>query len=227
MAFDFGGFLGSATQGAMAGASAFGPWGALAGIPAGIAGGLSGGQETPVYEPTEIQQALIERAKKEVSLTRPQKKSVRAYANMLAREGGPGAAEDYLREQESLYPGEFSKKLKKSYKKPVDYSAPAFRNIADTLYRQQGLGFTGEDFGNFVSAAKAQGVRSPQAFEDLLKKQMITEGKVATPVQEQLGAMFGGITRDAQGRVQDLYKRITFEDLLGATKAKTPSVTVA
>lgn len=210
-AFDFGGLLGGGLSGATAGMSAFGPIGAVAG---GLLGGLGsafgGGGQVPTYEPTDLQKAFVTAAEKQTTAGRSTKKRIKAEANMLARSGGPGAAEAFLQSYVDRFsnPEFIEKKLTKSYKKDIDYGADSYWNIADQLYKQQGIGFTGDEYGGLVGAAKARGIRSPQAFGDMIKQQMITEGKVATPQQEMLGMMFGGIRRDPSGRVLDLYPKL-------------------
>lgn len=210
-AFDFGGLLGGGLSGATAGMSAFGPWGAVAGgLLGGIGSAFSGGGQVPTYEPTPLQENLTSYANKQIEAGKSTKKRIKAEANMLARSGGPGAAEAFLQSYVDRFsnPEFIEKKLKKSYKKDIDYGADSYWNIADQLYKQQGIGFTGDEYGGLVGAAKARGIRSPQAFGDMIKQQMITEGKVATPQQEMLGMMFGGIRRDPSGRVLDLYPKL-------------------
>lgn len=222
--FDFGSLLGGGLSGATAGMSAFGPWGAVAG---GLLGGLGsafgGGGQAPTYEPTDLQQAFSDYATKQVTADTSTKKRIRQKANMLERSGGPGAAEAFLESYVDRFsnPEFIEKKLKKSYRKDVDYGAPSYWDVADQLYKQQGIGFTGQDYGGFVEAAKSRGIRSPQAFGDMIKQQMIVEGKVPTPQQEMLGMMFGGIRRDPTGRVSDLYPALDMR--LGLTPTRTTS----
>lgn len=209
--FDFGSLLGGGLSGATAGMSAFGPWGAVAGgLLGGVGSAFGGGGQAPTYEPTDLQKAFSDYATKQVTADKSTKKYIRQKANMFARSGGPGAAEAFLESYANRFsnPEFIEKKLKKSYKKDIDYGADSYWNIADQLYKQQGIGFTGDEYGSLVGAAKARGIRSPQAFGDMIKQQMITEGKVATPQQEMLGMMFGGISRDPSGRVRDLYPKL-------------------
>lgn len=208
--FDIGSFFGGAGAGAATGLSVGGPWGAAVGGLLGGLGGAFGGGETPTYEPTPLQENLISYANKQIEAGKSTKRRIKAEANMLARSGGPGAAEAFLQSYVDRFsnPEFIEKKLKKSYKKDIDYGADSYWNIADQLYKQQGIGFTGDEYGSLVGAAKARGIRSPQAFGDMIKQQMITEGKVPTAQQEILGMMFGGISRDPSGRVRDLYPKL-------------------
>lgn len=228
MAFDFGSFLGGAGSGAASGASIGGPWGAAIGGLLGGFGSAFGGGETPTYQPTPLQQNLIDYGTQQVTADESTRRRIKNAAKMYSRSGGPGAAESFLESYMNTFsnPKFISKALTRSYKKDVDYGSPAFWNTADQLYRSQGIGFTGDQYGSFVEAAKARGIRSPQAFGDMLKQQMITEGKVATPQQELFGAMFGGLPRDASGKVLDLYPKLNMRTEL-ARPITTNTITVS
>jgi hypothetical protein len=60
---------------------------------------------------------------------------------------------------------------------------------------------------NMVKRAKSLGIRSAQAFGDMVRQDMIASGKVMTPQQEMLSYMFGNPGRDESGRIQNTYKR--------------------
>jgi len=206
--FDFGGLFSGAGSGAIAG-SAFGPWGAAAGGLLGGLGGAFGSGQAPTYEPTPLQEDFVEYAQKQITPTKSTKRRIRSEANMLARTAGVGAAEEFLKQYVDTFNDDFiDKKLNKSYKKDIDYNAPAYWNIADQLYKQQGIGFTGSEYTDYANAARSRGIRGPQAFGEMIKQQLMVEGKVATPQQEMLGMMFGGIRRDPSGRVLDLYPEL-------------------
>lgn len=226
--FDIGSFFGGAGSGAATGLSVGGPLGAaVGGLLGGLGGGFSGGQ-APTYEPTPLQENLISYANKQLEAGKSTKRRIKAEANMLAKASGPGAAEAFLQSYVDRFsnPEFIEKKLKKSYKKDIDYGADSYWNIADQLYKQQGIGFTGDEYGGLVGAAKARGIRSPQAFGDMIKQQMITEGKVATPQQEMLGMMFGGIRRDPTGRVMDLYPALDRRIASSGPSRTTTNITI-
>lgn len=208
MAFDIGGFLGGGLSGAASG-SAFGPIGAIAGgLLGGIGGGIAGGQ-VPEYELSPTQEYLSKYAQDQVRATKGRKKAIKEQYKSLARGGNRGAAEAFLESYQDRFsnPGFIEKKLAKSYKKDIDFGAPAFQNIADRLYSQQGIGYSAEDYGGFAEQAKSMGIRSPQAFQDMLRQDMIASGKVMTPQQEMLSYMFGTPGRDESGRIMNTYKK--------------------
>lgn len=224
--FDIGSFFGGAGAGAATGLSVGGPLGAaVGGLLGGFGGAFSGGQ-APTYEPTPLQENLISYANKQLEAGKSTKRRIKAEANMLAKASGPGAAEAFLQSYVDRFsnPEFIEKKLKKSYKKDIDYGAPSYWNIADQLYKQQGIGFTGDEYTGFTEAAKARGIRSPQAFSDMIKQQMITEGKVATPQQEMLGMMFGGIRRDPTGRISNLYPQL--DQRISGIPTRTSTTTI-
>ena len=102
---------------------------------------------------------------------------------------------------------------------PVDYSKGSFQDIAQSVYGSQGLGYTGDEYSTFVERAKGLGIRSPQAFGDMLKKELIQSGKVMTPQQEMLSYMFGTPNRDASGRLTNKYGSLSSFPAL-----KTPEI---
>lgn len=225
--FDIGGFFGGAGSGALSGFAVGGPLGAgIGGLLGGLGGGLGGG-ETPVYEPTPLQEEMVKYGQTQLTADKSTKKRIRSEAQALARSGGPGAAEAFLKQYVDSYsnPQFINKQLTKSYKKDIDYGSPTYWNLADQLYKQQGIGFTGDEYGGFVEAAKSRGIRSPQAFADMVKQQMIVEGKVPTPQQEMLGLMFGGIRRDESGRVSNLYPQLDMRLGLTPTRSTSTSTT--
>jgi hypothetical protein len=207
MAFDWGGGLGGGLSGAAAGMGAFGPVGAAVGGIAGLLGGGISGGGPAEYEPSPLQEALAGYGFDQVKASPSLRRSIKKQFSSLKQGGNLGAAEAFL----EAYRGRFSnpefieKRLAKSYGKPIDYSSGGFGDIAKSVYGSQGLGFTEEDYGNFASEAKALGIRSPQAFGDMLKRKLISEGKVATPAQEQLSYFWGPSGRDASGRLTNKY----------------------
>ena len=205
--FDFGSLIGGGLGGAAAG-SAFGPFGAVAGGLLGGLGGAFGGGGPQEYQPTPLQEKQMDYAMKQMKASPQRKKAIKAQFKSLRDTGNRGAAEAFLESYRDRFsnPEFIEKKLAKSYKKDIDFGSPTFQNIADRLYKQQGIGYSGEDYGGFVEQARSMGVRSPQAFQDMLRQDMIASGKVMTPQQEMLSYMFGMPGRDASGRILNTYK---------------------
>lgn len=205
--FSFGGLLGGAGSGAAAG-SAFGPIGTGIGAGLGALAGAFGGGSTPRYQPSELQQSLMDYGEKQVKAPRAVRDAIISEYEMLQRGGNRGAAEAYLSSYINRYSNSkpFAKRLAQSYQQDIDFTKGGYWNTANELYRQQGLGFSPEDFGGFVDRAKALGIRSPQAFGDMLKQQMVASGKVMTPQQEQVSMMWGDPYRDESGRYTNYYR---------------------
>lgn len=185
----------------------------LGGLATGFGGAAASsifGGGGPTYQPSETMEALSDYGLSQIKADKPLKKSLKQQFKRLRDEGNRGGAEAFL----EAYRGRFSnpqfleKALARSYKKDIDYNAGGFGDIAKSIYGQQGLGFTGDEYTNFAERAKALGIRSPQAFGDMLKQDLIASGKVMTPTQEQLSYIFGAPTRDESGRITNLYKAI-------------------
>jgi len=206
MAFDIGGFLGGGLSGAASG-SVFGPIGAVAGgLLGGIGGGLSGGPQE--YQPTPLQEDLLNYARSQVKASSERKKALRSQFKSLRQGGNRGAAEAFLESYRDRFsnPTFIEKRLAKSYGKPIDFTSPSFQSLASDIYSQQGIGFSDAEYRGFADRAKTLGVRSPQAFGDMIKQDLIASGKVMTPQQEMLSYMFGAPGRDASGRITNTYK---------------------
>jgi hypothetical protein len=209
MAFDIGGAFGGGLSGAATG-SVFGPIGSIIGGIGGlVTGGLSGGGPAP-YQPTETEQAFINYGLNRVQASKATKAAALSKFKSLVQSGNRGAAEAYLESQKDIYSNpEFAlNRLKRSYKKPIDYERGAFASTARSIFGQQGLGFTGDEYSSFAKQARAQGIRSPQAFGDMLKRNLIASGKVMTPQQEMLSYIFGTPERDASGKLTNRYPTI-------------------
>jgi hypothetical protein len=208
MAFDFGGSFGGALSGAASG-SALGPWGTVAGlIGGGLFGGLSGGPAE--YQPTPLQEQLLNYGEKQVKASPQRKKSILSEFKAYKKSGNRGAAEAFLEQYRDRFsnPEFVEKRLAKSYRKPIDYNTGAFQDIAQSIYGQQGIGYSADEYGSFGERAKSLGIRSPQAFGDMLKKDLIASGKVMTPQQEMLSYIFGTPERDPTGRLTNRYPSI-------------------
>jgi len=209
MAFDLGGLFGGGLSGAAAG-SAFGPIGAIAGgILGGVGGGLTGGGPAE-YQFSPLQEQLMGYGFDQVKASPERKKAIRSQFKSLRTKQNRGAAEAFLESYRDRFsnPEFIEKRLAKSYGKDIDFTAPSFHRMADQLYSQQGIGFTDPEYRNFAQRAKDLGIRSPQAFGDMLKQDMIASGKVMTPQQEMLSYMFGMPGRDASGRITNTYKAV-------------------
>jgi hypothetical protein len=208
MEFNFGSLLGGGLSGAATG-SAFGPIGTVAG---GILGGLSGafgGGGPSEYQMTPLQEELSAYGFDQVKASPKRKRAIKEQFNSLKQGNNRGGAEAFLEAYKDRFsnPQFIEKRLAKSYKKDIDYDAPAFRNVADQLYSQQGINYSGDEFKEYRQRANSQGIRSAQAFGDMVRQDMIASGKVMTPQQEMLSYMFGNPGRDESGRIQNTYKR--------------------
>jgi hypothetical protein len=201
------GGLSGASSGALAGMS-LGPWGAAAGGLLGGLGGLFGGGGEPLeYGLTPREEELQDYALDQVRATPLKKRRILREAQSLRDAGDRGAFEAYLEAQEGAFsnPEFIQKRLAKSYNKPIDYYRDNFQDIASNLYRQQGIGYSPEDYDRFADRARAENIRSGAAFENLLKADMIASGKVMTPNQQLLADIFGTPERDSTGKLTGRY----------------------
>lgn len=209
MSFNVGGGFGGALSGAATG-SAFGPIGSVIGGIGGLLTGGFGSSGPAPYEPTKLEEELGENyAFDQVKASKAKRKSIAAQFRNLLEGGNRGAAEAFLESQQNLYtnPNFITKRLTKSYKQPIDYGRGGYKTLADTLYGQQGIGLDEDTYSDFAGRAKGLNIRSPQAFADMIKQDMIASGKVKTPQQEMLSYMFGEPARTSSGRITNLYDR--------------------
>lgn len=206
MAFDIGGLFGGGLGGAAAG-SAFGPIGTIAGGILGGLGGAFGGGGPQGYQMTPLQEDLSSYGRKQVRATKGREEAIEEQFKSLLDSGNRGAAEAFLESYRDRFsnPKFIERRLAKSYSKPIDFTRGGFQSVADQLYREQGLNYSSQDFGNFVERAKGLGIRSPQAFGDMLKRELISSGKVLTPQQEAFQDYYGKAERDASGRLTGRY----------------------
>lgn len=202
----FGSAVSGASSGALAGMS-LGPWGAAAGGLLGGLGGLFGGGSTLEYGLTPREEELQDYALNQVRATPTRKRTIINEANRLTESGDRGAAEALLEGYVDRFtnPKFVEKRLARSYNKPVDYYGKNFQDIANSLYNQQGVGYSPQDYDRFVNKAKAENVRSGAAFENLLKADMIASGRVMSADQQMLSNIFGTPERDASGRLTGRY----------------------
>jgi len=197
----FGSAVSGASSGALAGMS-LGPWGAAAGGLLGGLGGLfGGGGQSLEYGLTPREEELQDYALDQVRATPLKKRRILREAQSLRDAGDRGAYEAYLGAQEGAFsnPEFIQKRLARSYNKPIDYYRDNFQDIASNLYRQQGIGYSPEDYDRFADRARAENIRSGAAFENLLKADMIASGKVMTPNQQMLADIFGTPERYSTG----------------------------
>ena len=206
-----GGFLSGASSGALAGMS-LGPWGALAGGALGgigsLVGGGSGGASEPLeYGLTPREEELQDYALNQVRATPTRKRTIRNEARSLIKGGDRGAAEALLEGYVDRFtnPEFIEKRLARSYNKPINYYKNSFQDVASSLYDQQGIGYTPEDYDRFAKKAKAENIRSGAAFENLLKADMIASGRVMSDQQQMLSNIFGAPERDSTGRLTGRY----------------------
>jgi hypothetical protein len=209
MAFDIGGLLGGGVSGAAAG-SVFGPIGAVAGgLLGGIGGAVSGGGPA-AYQMTPLQEKLNAYGLDQVRASPQRRRAIKSQFKSLVKSGNRGGAEAFLEAYRDRFsnPEFIEKSLARSYKKEVDYASPSYRNLAESVYGQQGIGYTADEYSGFGKNAESLGIRSPQAFADMLKRDLISSGKVMTPQQEMLSNIFGTPERDATGRLTNRYPTI-------------------
>lgn len=216
MSFNVGGGFGGALSGAATG-SAFGPIGSVIGGIGGLLTGGFGSSGPAPYEPTKLEEELEDYAFDQVKASKAKRKSIAAQFRNLLQGGNRGAAEAFLESQQNLYtnPNFITKRLTKSYKQPIDYGRGSYKTLADTLYGQQGIGLDEDTYSDFAKRAKGLNIRSPQAFADMIKQDMIASGKVKTPQQEMLSYMFGEPAKipmkpeygENAGRITNLYAR--------------------
>lgn len=224
MAADWAGGIGGALSGAASGSAILPGIGTAVGAGLGLFSGLFGSPEAPEYEPTDVEKGFEKYAENRINASKAAKKAIGAEFRNLLSGDNRAAAEAFLESQRYLYsnPKFIEKKLAKSYRQPIDYGRSSYRTLADTLYKQQGIASDEDTYGSFVDRAKALNIRSPQAFSDMIKQDMIASGKVKTPQQEMLSYMFGEPARDASGRVLNLYDRyIPLAERRAATAAST------
>lgn len=183
--------------------------GLATGLGGSLLGGLTGGGGTQ-FQPSEVMQALSDYGLGQIKAGKQQKKSLKSQFRNLVEQDNRGAAEAFLSSYRDRFsnPAFIDKALGKSYKQDVNYESPSFFNIADQVYKQAGLGFSGDEFKSFADQAKSFGVRSPQAFQDMLRQDLIASGKIMTPEQEKLSYMFGMPSRDETGRITNMYKAL-------------------
>jgi len=173
--------------------------GLASGAGSAAVGGLLGGG-APTYEPSPLMQALGEYGQQQLIASPTLKKQIRAEARTF---GSPGAKEAFLQSYMGTFanPAFLEKTLTRSYKKPIDWEAGPYRSLASQAYGQQGLNMPEEDFQRLVNVAKSTGIRSPSAFSDLTRQDLIASDRVKTPYDIEWEQQFGTMPRDKQGRL--------------------------
>lgn len=175
----------------------------LGGLAAGAGGQLIGGAlggGGPTYEPSKTMEDLSEYGRNQLRATKQQKQVIRAEAKTYS---SPGAKEAFLQSYlGSLSNPEFiQKQLTRSYKKPIDYQTGGYRDLASFAYGQQGLSMPEKDFERYIDIAKATNVRSPEAFSDFVRQNMIASDLVRTPGDIAWEQQYGPIARNAEGKL--------------------------
>ena len=212
MAFDFGRAFGSGLSGAATG-SVFGPVGSVVGGIGGFAsslfggGGGSGGSVGPQFLPSELMQRYMDIGLAEVKPPKWQKKLAVQDFKTYKRAGDRGAGEDVLRGLSELYPTEkiFSKRLRRSLKQDVDFNTGKGLGFADQIYANAGLPLGAKEFKTLSKRAEQSGIRGSAEFGDFLKQNLVAQGKILTPQQEQLSYIFGSPKRITEGEFAGRY----------------------
>jgi hypothetical protein len=173
-------------------------------------GSLFGGG-APEYQPSPVMEEMGGYALEQIKASPSHKKAIKSQFKSLRESGNRGAAEAFLESYRDRFsnPAFIDKKLAKSYSKSIDYASDPFQAMAQEVYGQQGLGYGIPEYESFMERAKAKNVRSPQAFGDMLKQDLISSGKVMTPQQEALSYIYGTPTRTAEGVYTNTYKPLT------------------
>jgi hypothetical protein len=163
-----------------------------------IGGALGGG--APAYEPSKTMEDLSEYGRDQLRATKKQKQAIRAEAKTYT---SPGAKEAFLQSYLDRFsnPEFIQKQLTRSYKKPIDYQTGGYRELASRAYGLQGLEMPEQEFERYMGIAKATNVRSPEAFSDFVRQDLIASDKVKTPFDIAWESQYGTMPRDEQGRL--------------------------
>lgn len=201
----------------------FDPISMIAGIGTSVAGtgiGSLFGGGAPEYQPSQVMEDLETYAEKQIKASPKHKKAIKAQFKALAQGGNRGAAEAFLEAYRDRFvdPEFIDKKLAKSYGKAIDYSSSPFQTTAQEVYGQQGLGYDVPDYEAFMERAKAKNIRSPQAFADMLKQDLISAGKVMTRQQEELALIYGTPSRTPEGVYTNTYQPLAKPELYDISK---------
>lgn len=187
--------------------------GLAAGAGSSLLGGLfGGGGGGSSFQPTPLMEAFSKYGRSQLKANQETQNRIIAEFQRIKGPGGAnrGAAEAFLESMKDRYAnsGFIDEKLAKSYGKDVDYLGQPYWRGASDVYSQAGLTFDSPQFSSFVESAKAKGIRSPQAFADMLRQDLVASGKMPTAEQERLSYIFGSSGRDAQGRLTNKYAAI-------------------
>lgn len=175
----------------------------LGGLATSVGGSLIGGAiggGAPAYAPSKTMEDLSEYGRNQLKATQKQKQAIRAEAKTYT---SPGAKEAFLQSYLDRFsnPEFIQKQLTRSYKKPIDYQTGGYRELASRAYGLQGLEMPEQDFERYMGIAKATNVRSPEAFSDLVRQDLIASDKVKTPFDIAWEQQYGTMPRDAQGNL--------------------------
>jgi hypothetical protein len=175
----------------------------LGGLAASAGGSLIGGAiggGAPSYEPSKTMEDLSEYGRDQLRATKKQKQAIRAEAKTYT---SPGAKEAFLQSYLDRFsnPEFIQKQLTRSYKKPIDYQTGGYRELASRAYGLQGLEMPEQEFERYMGIAKATNVRSPEAFSDFVRQDLIASDKVKTLFDIAWEQQHGTMLRDKQGRL--------------------------
>jgi len=173
----------------------------LGGLAVGAGGQLLGGAlggGGPTYEPSKTMEDLSEYGRDQLRATKKQKQAIRAEAKTYS---SPGAKEAFLQSYLDRFsnPEFIQKQLTRSYKRPIDYETGGYRELASRAYGLQGLEMPEQDFERYMGIAKATNVRSPEAFSDFVRQDLIASDKVKTPLDLAWESQYGAIRRGPDG----------------------------
>ncbi len=184
----------------------------LGGLAVGAGGQLLGGAlggGGPTYEPSKTMEDLSEYGRDQLRATKKQKQAIRAEAKTYS---SPGAKEAFLQSYLDRFsnPEFIQKQLTRSYKKPIDYQTGGYRELASRAYGLQGLEMPEQDFERYMGIAKATNVRSPEAFSDFVRQDLIASDKVKTPLDLAWESQYGEILRGPDGSLASGRGRVHF-----------------
>lgn len=173
--------------------------GLATGVGSSLVGGLfGGGGGAPTYEPSPLMKELSDYGLGQIKASKGTRKAIRAEAKTYT---SPGAKEAFLQSYLDRFsnPEFIQKQLRRSYKKPIDYEKGGYRDLASFAYEQQGLPMPQDAFERYMNIAKATNVRSPEAFSDIVRQDMIASDKVRTPFDIAWEQQYGAIRRGPDG----------------------------
>jgi hypothetical protein len=161
----------------------------------------------PGFQPSPTMSALGGYGLSMLDVPKWKKKADKAQFRQYVESGDRGAGEDFYRMMAEMYPNEkaYSKGLRRSLQKPVDFAGQSSWNIADQIYANAGLPLNQQDFTSLSEKAKSAGMRSSSEFGDFLKQNLLAQGKIMSPQQESHSYIFGPPKRITEGEFAGRY----------------------